>query len=294
MTAAMILCAGLGTRLAPLTRWIAKPMVPVGDAPAVEHVARALRRAGLERPVVNVHHRPDDLRSWAGDVGAIVSEEPVLLGTAGGLGNARALLGAEDVLVWNGDILSDLDPSDLLADHRSFDALATLAVIARPAGTGNVGLHGDRVVRLRSESFGEEAEGGEFLGIHVVSGTLRTFLPERGCLVGDVYLPALRRGANLRAHRTSASFVDIGDVGSYVAANRAWLAGRASWVAPDARVNADVTGSVVGARARVDAATTSCVVWPDAHVSRAFDGAIITPFGEVTPGTAPARTRRPR
>src|SRR3954454_11538931 len=111
--AAMILCAGLGTRLRPLTDELAKPMVPVGDAPALAHVALRVRLAAPARIVVNVHHRPDDVRTWAEREGIVVSQEAELLGTAGGVARAAELLGDGDVLVWNGDILSELDPRAL-------------------------------------------------------------------------------------------------------------------------------------------------------------------------------------
>ena len=95
---------------------------------------------------------------------------------------ASALLGGGDVLVWNGDILSDLDPRRPPHTPRH-DAdsprQATLAVHARPAGKGNVGFAADgRIVRLRSSSFGAEAHGGDFLGIHVVGEPLRAGLPD--------------------------------------------------------------------------------------------------------------------
>src|SRR5688572_23360108 len=144
-SAAMILCAGLGTRLRPLSDWLAKPMVPIGDAPAVEHIARRLR-SRCSRIVVNVHHRPDDVRAWAEPGGVLVSHEPDLLGTAGGIAKAAPLLGEGDVLVWNGDILAEIDVDALLAAH---DADATLVVVARKNGEGNVGLDDrGRVVRL--------------------------------------------------------------------------------------------------------------------------------------------------
>jgi mannose-1-phosphate guanylyltransferase len=187
--------------LRPLTDWLAKPMVPIGDAPAVEHVARRLRAAGIERFVVNVHHRPADLRAWAASAGAAISEEAALLGTAGGVARARALLGDGDVLVWNGDILSELDPADLTRTHERSGALATLAIVRRACGEGNVGLDADgRVVRLRKEVFGEETSGADFIGVHVVGAKLRPRLPERGCLVGDLYIPALGGGARLATH----------------------------------------------------------------------------------------------
>lgn len=274
----MILCAGLGTRLRPLTDEIAKPMVPVGDEPALAHVVRRVRLAA-SRLVVNVHHRPDDVRAWAEPEGIAVSHEPDLLGTAGGVAGARALLGEGDVLVWNGDILTELDPRVLFEAHRHE---ATLAVKKRPAGEGNVGVASDgSIVRLRGERIGDatrETTGGDFLGIHVLGAALRAELPAKGCLVGDVYLPALRRGARLDACFVDVPFIDVGTIAQYLAANEAWLASRglSSWAHPSARVNADIDGSVVGANARVDAPVIDGVVWPGAHVRAPVSRAVIT------------------
>lgn len=283
MPAAMVLCAGLGTRLRPLTGELAKPMVPVGDEPAVAQVVARVRSAGATRIVVNVHHRPDDLRAWAEAEHIAVSHERELLGTAGGVARARLLLGEGDVLVWNGDILSELDARELVAAHSARAAEpphgATLAVRPRPAGEGNVGLDAQgSIVRLRKESFGVEARGGEFLGIHVIGAPLREHLPAQGCLVGDVYLPALRRGERLRAHLTDASFIDVGSLAQYLAANAAWLAARGlrSWAHPSAVVNAAVDGSVIGAGAVVDAPATDSVVWPGAHVHDACNRSVVT------------------
>ncbi len=285
MRAAMILCAGLGTRLRPLTDWLAKPMVPIGDAPAVEHIAARLRSAGFERLAVNVHHRPEDVRAWAARTRAAISEEPELLGTAGGVARARELLGDGDVLVWNGDILADVDVDALIATHEASGADATLAVAPRAAAhEGNVGLDArGRVVRLRRESFGEETIGADFIGVHVVGRAIRASLPERGCLVGDVYIPALRRGAHVGTHVVSTPFVDVGSIGQYVAANRAWLdrRGEPSWLGPDAVVRARIDGSIVGAGARVEADAIGCIVWPGARVSERVEAAVVTPHGIV-------------
>ncbi|MEO6574142.1 MAG: sugar phosphate nucleotidyltransferase, partial [Polyangiaceae bacterium] len=145
----MILCAGLGTRLRPLTDWCPKPLVPIGDRPALAHI---LDRLVGVRCVVNAHHRGAELEAFArarsGEV--LVSTEVDLLGTAGGVAFASPLLGAGDVLVWNGDILLDLDPNDLVRAHRSE---ATLVVRTGPKGTGNVGTDDrGRIVRLRQET----------------------------------------------------------------------------------------------------------------------------------------------
>jgi mannose-1-phosphate guanylyltransferase len=287
--AAMVLCAGLGTRLRPLTDERAKPMVPVGDLPAVAHVIARVRLAAPARIAVNVHHRPEDVRAWAEGEHIAVSHEPELLGTAGGLAGAAAHLGTGAVLVWNGDILSELDPRDLLGAGVSGASgegasLATLALHARPAGEGNVGFRADgRIVRLRKASFGVEDHGGDFLGIHVIGATLRALLPRKGCLVGDVYIPALARGERLHAHVTAASFVDVGSVAQYLAANAAWLAqrGLSSWAHPTAVVRAPIDGSVIGARAVIAAPALASVVWPDARVESACTAAVVTPAATV-------------
>ncbi|MDB4945279.1 MAG: Nucleotidyl transferase involved in threonylcarbamoyladenosine formation [Labilithrix sp.] len=275
----MILGAGLGSRLRPLTGERAKPMVPIGDAPAVAHVLARVRLAA-GRVVVNVHHRPEDLARWAEEQDVGVSHEPVLLGTAGGIHAAAALLGEGDVLVWNGDILSDLDPRTLVEAHARDGSAATLAVLPRPAGEGTVGIDAaGRVVRLRGRRSGDEVRGGEFLGIHVLGERLRHRLPAEGCLVGDVYLPALAAGETIRACEVSASFRDVGTVAEYLAANRAWLEARSlsSWAHPTADVRADIRGSVVGAYAIVTAPARSSVVWPNAYVQNACEGVVVTP-----------------
>lgn len=279
----MVLCAGLGTRLRPLTEEIAKPLVPIGDRPAVAHVVERL--SSFQRRVINVHHRPEDLERWAAERDIAVSREIDLLGTAGGVEHAAHLLGEGDVLVWNGDILCELDVDALVAAHRSD---ATLAVVPRELGTGNVGLDDEgRIVRLRKESFGQETRSADFIGIHIVGAALREVLPPKGCLVGDVYLPALARGVTLRAHVVAVPFSDVGSIAEYVAANRTWLGSRAQWSAEDAVVDAPIDGSIVGAGARIDAPANRCIVWPNAHVKEPVEDAIVTPRRIV--GYAPAR-----
>jgi mannose-1-phosphate guanylyltransferase len=278
----MVLAAGLGTRLRPLTDVRAKALVPVGDRPALAHVVDRLRAAGVSRVVVNAHHHVQQLRAFAGLASAVdlrLSEEPDLLGTAGGIAHASSLLGDGDVLLWNADILADLDVAALLTAHH--DA-ATLVVQPLERGQGSVGLDREgRVVRLRKESFADETRGGQFLGIHVLGRDLRARLPARGGLIEDVYLPALGRGDVLRAHLFEGGWYDIGTMESYLAANAAWLVahGLERWVGPGARVADGVVleGTVVGEGASVTGrgALTRCVVWPGASAAAPVEGRVI-------------------
>jgi mannose-1-phosphate guanylyltransferase len=286
----MVLAAGLGTRLRPLSDQCAKPLVPVGDRPVLAHVIDRLRSGGVTLVVVNAHHRAGDVRAFAAaEPGTVaVSEERDLLGTAGGIANARALLGEGDVLVWNADILASVDPRALAEEHARERAEATLVVQPLAPATGSVGVDAaGRIVRLRQVRFGEEASGGEFLGIHVLGAALRDRLPERGGLVEDVLLPALARGEALRAMRYAEPWHDIGTVASYLEANRAWLAGRglASWAGPGSRVAEGVTldASVVGAGATIggEGVLAGCVVWPGSYATAPLQRAVVTPQGPV-------------
>ena len=285
---AMVLSAGLGTRLRPLTDVRAKPLVPVGDRPAIAHILDRLREAGVPRVVVNAHHLAAQVvafaRSRSGDVR--VSEEAELLGTAGGLAQASELLGAGDVLVWNGDILADVELAALVSAHAMGDRVATLVVQPMPAGQGPVGVDAQgRVVRLRTERFGDEARGGQFLGIYLLGAALRARLVRPAVVAGiveDVLVPAMARGEVVRALDFLGPWHDIGTVESYRAANLAWLDARrlASWIASGATVAPGVTldRSLVGEGATVVGQGTlaRCIVWPGARAVAPMADQIVT------------------
>jgi mannose-1-phosphate guanylyltransferase len=285
----MVLAAGLGSRLRPLTDVTPKPLVPVGDRPALAHLLDRLAGSGAGRVVVNAHHGLAQMRRFVeGRAGVTLSSEAELLGTAGAVSLARAHLGPGDVLVWNADVLVDLDPRQLAADHALASARdgadATLVVQRRAPGQGSVGLDASgRIVRLRAERTADEAHGGEFLGVHVIGEGLRRRLPQRGCLVGDLYIPAMRGGAKLGAWIWPGAFFDIGSVQSYLAANLAWLSarGQGAWISPEARVSAGATlketlvgpgGAVLG-----DGLVERCVVWSGASLAAPVSGAVAAP-----------------
>jgi mannose-1-phosphate guanylyltransferase len=287
----MVLCAGLGTRLRPLTDRLAKPLVPVGDRPALAHILDHLRAQGVVRAVVNAHHLASQVIAFAegypGDGFEVrVSVETELLGTAGGLAGAAGLLGRGDVLVWNGDILAELDVPAIVDAHDARDAgecAATLVVQPLGPGEGAVGLDGQgRVVRLRQERFGDETRGAHFLGIYVLGAGLREHLVAPGGMIEHVLVPAMARGETLRAFETTSPWVDIGTVEAYLAANMAWLKKRRtpSWVAPTARVAPAVRleGSVVGEGAIVDGEgdLLGCVVWPRARAEAPLRDQVVT------------------
>src|ERR1700694_1883955 len=124
---AMVLAAGLGTRLRPLTYEIPKPMVPVLDRPVMAHIVDLLDRYGVREVVANLHYFPDIIRAYFGDA-LTYRYEPELLGTAGGIRMCAVFRGAEPFLIISGDALTDINLNAFAARHRDTGGIATLAV----------------------------------------------------------------------------------------------------------------------------------------------------------------------
>ena len=290
--AGFVLAAGAGTRIAALSRLRAKPLLPVGSTTPFARAVSALRAAGAGQVVANAAHRAEDLvvAGHACDVDVHV-EPGGPFGTAGGLAGVRAMLDdAERVAIWNGDVVADVDLGALLAAmDQEREACAALAVRRLGArGTGNVGLdEGGRVVRLRGESFGDEAHGAEFAAVHVLDRRVVGRAPSRGCLVGDVYLPLLAEGANVRAVACVGRWHDVGDLRSYLAANVDLLDGAAAMVGDGALVDPAISlaSTVIGAGARVEGYgdLREIVVWPGCVARAPRSRAIVVEGGLVVP-----------
>jgi NDP-sugar pyrophosphorylase family protein len=125
----MIMAAGKGTRLRPLTDFVPKPMVPIVNRPALHHILRLLFRHGLHQVIINLHHLADTVTSYCGDgswlgMEITYSREPELLGTSGGVKNNESYLGGGTFLVMSGDSLTDIDLTRLIAAHRRNGSIA--------------------------------------------------------------------------------------------------------------------------------------------------------------------------
>src|SRR5665647_958201 len=129
----MVMAAGRGTRLRPVTDLLPKPMAPVANRPVLYHILRLLKRHGFGEVVLNLHHMPEVITEYLGD-GSVVgldvhySHEPELLGTSGGVKKNEEFLGAGTFLVMSGDALTDIDLTGLIAAHKRNGSIATLAV----------------------------------------------------------------------------------------------------------------------------------------------------------------------
>ncbi len=271
VTAGLILAAGMGTRLRPLTEHVAKPLLPIGDRTVLAHVVAAMRACEVDPIAANAFFLADEVAQHAGALGLLVSREDELLGTAGGVRRAWPLLSREGVrpnlLVATGDVLTRTSFAQLLT-HPTVDA--TLLVEPRACGEGNVGLDRDGfVVRLRNEPLRPgEVSGGFSLGVQCLAPSMWEHLPSKGCLVTDLYMPLIRNGARVLACETAAHWIDVGTLASYLAANLDWLDTRLSWVGVHAAISGTTLDQVVvGEGARLaPGAYRRCVVLPGARV----------------------------
>ncbi len=297
MPRSMVLCAGLGTRLRPLTDERPKPLVPFGDRTLLEHALGWLPPE-LQPAIVNAYHLPDTFLAITKAYVSIakVLVEPELRGTAGGVAGARADLSPAPILVTNADVLAPVDALGLLAATPA-DGLC-LAVAPRRTGEGTVGLgDGGRVVRLRGEHFGEEVAGGDYVGTLGMGQRVLRALPDRGCLIGDVALPLARRGEPLLTFPVKGDWLAPGDsVGEYLDAHQAWLTQRGgpgeSFVGPEVKLGAGVelVSSVIGAGASVfgNGRCERVVAWPGARVTAPLSDAVVTTSGRVVRRAAPS------
>ncbi|HZL54364.1 MAG TPA: nucleotidyltransferase family protein, partial [Solirubrobacteraceae bacterium] len=214
---AMVLAAGLGTRLRPITYEIAKPMVPVLDRPVMAHIVDLLERSGVDEIVANLHHFPDPVRDYFGERITYRYEEE-LLGTAGGVRNCADLLGEETFLVISGDALTDIDLGALVASHRERGAVATLAA-KHVSDTREYGvvLH-DRVGRITG--FQEKPEPAEArsdlgnCGIYCLEPSVFDYFPDTPFVdwANDVFPALLAREAPFYVHRVEEYWNDIGSL----------------------------------------------------------------------------------
>lgn len=129
----MVLAAGLGTRLRPLTGSISKPMAPIVNRPVMYHILRLIKKHGFDEAVANLHYHPHAITNYFGKGQRVNMElryslEPELLGTAGGVKSVHRFFGDETFLVISGDALTDLDLTKLIKQHRQSGGIATLAL----------------------------------------------------------------------------------------------------------------------------------------------------------------------
>lgn len=234
---AMIMAAGLGTRLYPLTGLTAKPMAPILNRPVMEHMLRLLHRHGVREVAVNLHYHPDIIRTYFGDgsefgIDLRYNLEHELLGTAGGVGAFRDMFADGTFVVVSGDGLTDIDITAFVAAHRAFGGVATMAVkeVADPSLYGVVVADAEG----RITGFQEKPPVAEALsrwcncGIYAFEPQVFDYIPA-GVFTDwakDVFPALLADGVPFYRWEMRAYWNDVGNIEQYRLGNFDALLGR--------------------------------------------------------------------
>jgi NDP-sugar pyrophosphorylase family protein len=291
----MILAAGLGTRLRPLTDLRAKPALPVQGRPVIACLLELLHHHGIREVLINLHHRPASIEAavegFAPEGMSIrYSREPAPLGTGGGIRRARDFLcESETSLVLAGDMLLDMDLGALIAHHRRAESTCTLVLRRDPrdAQFGTIGLDASGTVRRIGSRFdlgGGDDASGVFIGVRVFSRSVFGSMPERDSFedLSDWLAPDLERGVStirgLVLEPGDCVWEPVGTPTEYLNANFSPPA--LSFLRPTfppaqgthlMGAASDVilgTGSKLGKGAKLE----RCVVWEDERVPADFRG----------------------
>src|ERR1041384_6275765 len=222
---AIILSAGYGTRLWPLTEDRTKPALPILGKPLVGYVAEYIASYGFDDIVVNLHHRPESGRTALGDgskfgVKLHYVEEPVILGTSGALDNTREFFENETFLAINGKIITDIDLNAALETHQNTNALATLVLLRNRKRERFSVVH---VEQGRITGFGGMPEGNGdeplmFTGIQLLEPRIFDYIP-RGVFshsTTDVYPQAIANGETIAAHVAHGTWRELSTLRRYV------------------------------------------------------------------------------
>ena len=218
---AMILAAGLGTRLRPLTNTIPKPLLPIAGTPLIVWNLLLLKRHGFHDVVINLHHLGPMIEQAVGNgsrygLRIIYSREPAILGTGGGLKQAEPHFSGESVLVLNGDTLVELDLGALCTFHQQHDAVATLVLRKDPeaAEWGLVEMDSNnRIVRITGRGRTDQVptQPRMFAGIHVLRPRLLRDVPKGvASTIIDPYVAAIQRGETVLGYDCEGYWSDIG------------------------------------------------------------------------------------
>jgi NDP-sugar pyrophosphorylase family protein len=229
---AMILAAGLGTRLRPLTEHCPKPLLPMLLAPMLDHILRQFRQFQITELVVNLHHHAEQLRDWLGDgsrwgVQLHLSHEVDILGSAGALKRAEARLRDEPFLVVNADVLTNIDLPALWQWHCEREAMVTMVLRPDPSARqyGAVLVDADDCIRgiagRPPTSVPVAGEETMFTGVQVVSPQVLEWIEPEQFLstTGDIYPAVIAAGERVLGYRHTGYWMDVGSPERYLQAH---------------------------------------------------------------------------
>lgn len=294
---AILLSAGLGERLRPLSLIQPKPLFEVMNKTMLQWWTEVLFSAGVKRLIINAHYQiPRMLEcieqlatSFSDRLEILPSPEEELLGTGGGIKNAAHLLGNNDFLVVNADIFSDFELVKLSLKHLANPGrLATLGLLDRQP-TGNVSLGEDkRIIAFRQTlPVAGELSRQTYCGVMALSPKIFDFIPPSFSDIISVYIQALAQGEDIFGWTYDpAIWQDMGTIEDYWNLNQNLAAGR-TIIHSTARVDGTLAGwNIIGSQAVIEAQATveNSVIWPGAVIAKnaTIKNAVVT--GQVPAG----------
>jgi len=252
---AMILSAGLGTRLRPLTDVVPKPMVQLAGSPCLKYTAKLLNKHGVLESAVNLHYKPEIIKAYLGNgskFGLIVeySMEDKLMGTAGGFKKLQIFFENDTTLIISGDALTDIDIQDFYRFHKKKGTIATLALkgVTNPSNYGVVKLNRDSVIEIFQEkpSPGEAVSSLANTGIYLFEPEILDYIPPDSYydFGKDLFPLLINEKIDIAGYMMEGYWCDIGDLEIYKEANYDLLNGRVKVDLPGKRHAGNIwTGS---------------------------------------------------
>lgn len=250
---AIIIAGGSGTRLRPLTYHTPKPMVPLFGKPFLQYQIELLRDHGIREIVINLHYLSETIRNQLGDgselgVKLFYSLESKALGTAGAVKNAEQFFDDEPMLIFNGDILTDVDLSAVLATHRRTGARATLSLfrVEDPTAFGLAVVSEERITRFVEKPTMDEARALNVdtvnAGIYVLDPDVFRYVPQNESYSFErgLFPLLLQLEERISAHVMEAYWLDIGSPQKYLQAHIDALQGKVKLNIPGAQARPGV------------------------------------------------------
>ena len=268
---AMILAAGFGQRLFPLTIDRTKPAIPFLGKPLIGYVAEYIAKFGFDDVVINLHHQPQSVMNALGDgsrFGVRINytlEEPKILGTAGALDNAREFLENETFLVINGKIITDIDISKAIETHKKSGAIATMILKENPKFENFTEVYGENgFVTGFGKGYPDKSETRNpksaiplmFTGIHILEPRVFDYIP-RGVysdIVPTFYSPTIEKGEKIAAHITDGNWFELSTIPRYLDISLAMMNGKNVFSGENCLLNesAEISNSIIWDNVRIE------------------------------------------
>lgn len=233
---AMVLAAGFGSRLRPLTHFVPKPLVPVASLPLIRYALRLLAQFGVEEVMINLHHLPDQVENFLGrqseGMRLHYSRETEILGTGGGLRKVASFLDETFILI-NADAIIDLDIAAAVQTHHRQQAIATMVLKKKlktdPYTTVGVDAQGlVKQIGSKPDYQGEPLKPHFFTGAHIIEPEFIDYIPPdiESCIAGHAYPKVIDDQRPVAAHIHEGLWVDVGTLERYWQINADFLQGR--------------------------------------------------------------------